>query len=215
MMNRPKWTLPVLDRVYRLLLKGYPGEFREKYGADMAQVFRDRCRDESRRRGTWGLVVLSLHTLADLVRTVPAEHFDQLGQDIRYGGRILLESPGFTTMAVLALALGIGANSAIFSAMTAALKPLPYKEPERLVVLNGPWARLSKAHFDKWRGRPIFSKAWPLLVGMVSTLLAEREPNTSSEHRFPVISLRCWELHQAWGELFLAQKIDQGPLARS
>jgi|GEM_PF-465440 len=152
-MNRPKWTLPVLDRVYRLLLKGYPGEFREKYGADMAQVFRDRCRDESRRRGTWGLVVLSLHTLADLVRTVPAEHFDQLGQDIRYGGRILLESPGFTTMAVLALALGIGANSAIFSAMTAALKPLPYKEPERLVVLNGPWARLSKAHFDKWRGQ--------------------------------------------------------------
>jgi len=150
-MNMSERTFSALHHVYRFLLKGYPAEFREKYETPMAQVFRDRCRDQSRRKGTWGLILLSFHILVDLLRTVPAEHFDQIVQDVRYGGRMLLESPGFTTMAVLALALGIGANSAIFSVMTAALKPLPYKEPERLVVLHELWGTLPKADFDKWR----------------------------------------------------------------
>ena len=110
-----------------------------------------------------------------------------LAHDLRYAGRMLGRSPGFAIVAVLTLALGIGANTAIFSVVNALLlRPLPYAEPDRLVMVwqdltaqGGPkteWA--TPANFVEWRdsGTVFLSVAavqgWqPALTG-----IAEAEP---------------------------------------
>jgi putative ABC transport system permease protein len=103
--------------------------------------------------------------------------FADVSQDVRYGARMLLRNPAFTAIAVLALALGIGANSAIFSVVnTLLLRPLPYKDPSRLVVI---WENATHLGFPKNTPSPANFLDWQkqntLFEGMAA--FAERTFN--------------------------------------
>jgi putative ABC transport system permease protein len=84
---------------------------------------------------------------------------ETLWQDLRFGARMLLKTPSFTLIAVFTLALGIGANTAIFSVLYGVLlKPLPYEEPDRLMLLTEYGAKsggmsVSYLNFVDWRAQ--------------------------------------------------------------
>jgi len=107
---------------------------------------------------------------------------ESLFLDVRFSLRTLLKSPGFTAVAVLTLALGIGANAAIFSIVHGViLRPLPYPEPDRLVQIwehNDTFGRLASAwpNFIDWQEQSTSFEGMVSYGGGIGTVLGGEEP---------------------------------------
>ena len=103
-------------------------------------------------------------------------------QSLRFAIRMLTKNPGVTVVAVVTLALGIGANTAIFSVINGVLlRPLPYKNPDRLVALwenvptHGQW-RASPANFFDWKKQSTVFEGMSAYGGSAMTLTGMGEP---------------------------------------
>ena len=159
---------PGLARVLLTLL--LPRAEREFVIGDLEETFAARidagARPATMRRWYWRATAANLAALRprdDELAGAPPRQGDglmrHLLRDIRYGARVLLRRPGFTAVAVITLALGIGANTAIFTVTHALLmKPLPYDQPDRIVIvtennLSRGWTSftVSPANFIDWR----------------------------------------------------------------
>jgi putative ABC transport system permease protein len=145
--------------VYRTLLRAYPRWFRERHEADLLHVF-EAEHAEPRYAGLLGLAGFWIHIAADLcvsatrVRRRTHVHaadtssrsnaMDKVMQDLRYACRSLVARPGFTAVAVLSLALGIGGNTMIFAFIDGiAFHPFPYPDPDRIVTIGVTFPRVS------------------------------------------------------------------------
>jgi len=113
--------------------------------------------------------------------------FETLAQDVRYGARVLLKHKAFTSVAVITLALGIGANSAIFSVVNELLlRPLPFRDPDRIVMLweVTPEGRhqntTSRANFRAWRDQSTNYENIAAFSDQRFTLTGDGEPEEVS-----------------------------------
>ncbi|HEU5459964.1 MAG TPA: ABC transporter permease [Pyrinomonadaceae bacterium] len=137
-------------------------------------------------------------------------------QDLQYGLRMLLKHPGVTAIALITLALGIGANTAIFSVVNAVLlNPLPYREPARLVSIwenvptHGRW-RAAPANFFDWKKQNTVFEDVAAFGGATATLTGDGDPAQLSGTRvssgyFPVVGIE-----PMLGRTFLAEEHERG-----
>ena len=150
--------------VYQRLLRLLPRSFRERHAAAIEEMLRVESAARGRGTGAWARARFWTGAILDLLAGILVERSagvvrDGL-QDIRYAGRALRRSPAFTAMAVIALAMGMGANTAVFTLVSeVALSPLPVHEPDRLVsiVVDQPggdsFAGFSYAEYVDYRDR--------------------------------------------------------------
>jgi putative ABC transport system permease protein len=166
------------ERVYRQLLRLYPRDFADDYADEMTRLYRDRVRAEG-QTSVW------LDLLADVARTAPKEQMSTLTQDVRHTWRTWRRTPVLALAAIVTLALGVGANTAVFSVVHGVLlRPLPYPDPDRLVEVfedntragGGPFFRVSLLNYLSWVERAQSFEALAAFNGRDFTLTEHGDP---------------------------------------
>jgi putative ABC transport system permease protein len=144
--------------------------------------------------------------------------FSDLAQDLRYGLRMLWKSPAFTGIAVLALALGIGANSAIFSVVnTVLLRPLPYKNPDQLMMVwedathqGFPFNTPSPANFLDWRQQNTVFESMAAMAQRSFNLTGAGEPERFDGRRVSANLFSLLGVQPVIGRAFLPEEDQPG-----
>lgn len=143
--------------VYRLLLRLYPARFRENFAGPLERQFRDELAEAPRLPD---LARLWLRTFADFVTSAPVQIAREVRQDARHALRLWARRPVHTAFAVAALAIGIGANTGVFSVLNSLLlRSLPFRDPERLASLrmfSPVGLDRSDGDFHAWRSRSAY-----------------------------------------------------------
>lgn len=143
-------------RAYRGVLMLYPRDTRRRDGDEMVRLFTDMVDQARRSRGPWAAARVAARIFWEAPWSALREHrltgarrrsyrgatpvrsslYDSVGIDVRFALRTFRNNPGFTAVAVLTLALGIGATTSMFSVVNASLiRPPPFPNPDRLVML--------------------------------------------------------------------------------
>lgn len=125
------------ERLFRWLLRVLPEEFRDGYAREIEATFRAEARDARRSGRRAALVALWLATMGDVLKSAPGQHLDILWRDVRFAVRAMVARPAHALTAVTTLAIGIGANVAMFAVVDGVLlAPLDYRNADQLVSVT-------------------------------------------------------------------------------
>lgn len=200
-------------RFYNALLLLYPASFRAEYRDELRETFAERARELS---GLLAPLWIVLAALADVIPNAIAAHWDVLRQDLGYAVRSLRRTPGFALTAVLVVALGVGANTAVFSlADFIFVRPLPYADADRLVKL---WEttqgfggmEASPANYRDWQAMTTSFSAmgayWRNAVNLVGATEPQRlEIVKAAPELLPLLGVK-----PLIGRVFTAEDVQKG-----